>query len=583
MLKSIKWRLATIYVILVVIVMIMSGSLIVWMTSSSQEESMRDELISVADYITQGVDEAESSSEISETIKELIYVNRQLLTDKLVYLLDEEGRVLYPVVDQGSQDRFYTAQVMGALYGNTSNILDNVTIKGYDDAFFGYASPVNKDEKVIYVVYVLVSTQSLQVQLKNTVGVIVLAILLAIVIAGILGIIFSNFLTKPISVLSEKARAMAGGNLELSVTAVSDDEIGDLSRNFNTMAVSLKDTLDQISSEKNKLEIVFSHMTDGILVFDRLGMLTNYNPASVQMLDITNQMTFQDIFSPFTKEKFKDIYQEVLKNSLQLIIKVRGRYYNACFAKFISQHETLVGIICVLQDITEHKKLEEMQKEFVANVSHELRTPLTTIKSYTETLLDGALYETEIAENFLNVINHEADRMTALVQDLLDLSKLDNKQTNMTMETLNLNLLLEDSLEKFKLNIYKKEQKLIYHPADRNYIVMGDVNRIEQVFKNIISNAMKYSPEETTIEVGIFAHDPYVIVEVQDSGVGIPEDDLPRIFERFYRVDKARSREMGGTGLGLAIAKEIMEYHGGHIEVKSRLNEGSTFSLYFPI
>jgi two-component system sensor histidine kinase VicK len=239
-------------------------------------------------------------------------------------------------------------------------------------------------------------------------------------------------------------------------------------------------------------------------------------------------------------------------------------------------------MICVIQDITEHKKLEEMQKEFVANVSHELRTPLTTIKSYTETLLNGAMEEPEIAENFLNVINNEGDRMTALVQDLLDLSRLDNKQTTFIMEELNLNLLLEDSIEKYSIHVKKKKQTLAYIPARKAHKVLGDANRIEQVIKNIISNAVKYSGEETTINVSIFEQNENVIIKVEDSGFGIPEEDLPRIFERFYRVDKARSREMGGTGLGLAIAKEIMEYHGGHISVESQLGRGTTFMLHFP-
>ena len=276
-------------------------------------------------------------------------------------------------------------------------------------------------------------------------------------------------------------------------------------------------------------------------------------------------------------------YEHAIKKTIQNIIRVDDRYFNLCFAKFFSPHETLLGIICVIQDITEHKKLEAMQKDFVANVSHELRTPLTTIKSYTETLLEGALYETETALNFLQVINHESDRMTALVQDLLDLSKLDNKQVHLKIQKLNLNQLLEDSLNKFMIQIDKKNQVLIYHPSEVIFWINGDLYRLEQVLKNILSNAMKYSPETATIEIALYQHDNEVVIEVKDSGVGIPEADLLRIFERFYRVDKARSREMGGTGLGLAIAKEIMDYHKARIEVESTLGQGTTFYLYFSL
>lgn len=583
MTKSIKWRLVTIYVILVIIVMIMSGSLIVWLTSDEQYGALRDDVEEMGNQLSELINTEKTSTDIAKQIIVWIEIQAIYNQDKKIYLLDNYGDVIYPVQEEQTAEKFYHPQVMSAIHSANAKDLDKVKLVGDDKTEYrGYAQPVLYNEKVEYVVYILASTVNIKATLQNTIRVIAIAIVLAIIMAGVLGVIFSNFLTKPISILSKKAREMATGHLDDPIEVLSDDEIGELTNDFNTMASSLKDTLDQISGEKNKLEIVFSHMTDGILVFDKAGFLTHYNPASVSMLNITTQKSYKDVFSKYSDITFEHVFKSVMTDTTQHIIGVRARYYNLCIAKFLSQYETQVGLICVIQDITEHKKLELMQKEFVANVSHELRTPLTTIKSYTETLLGGALHETEIAERFLNVINHESDRMTDLVQDLLDLSKLDNKQTNFKMLAINLNQLLEESIAKYKIHADKKQQQLTFHNSDIAYVIVGDPNRIEQVIKNIVSNAVKYSPEDTAIDVSIYEHDNHVVLEVADAGLGIPEDEISRIFERFYRVDKARSREMGGTGLGLSIAKEIMEYHNGTISVVSQLGHGTTFYLKFP-
>lgn len=232
--------------------------------------------------------------------------------------------------------------------------------------------------------------------------------------------------------------------------------------------------------------------------------------------------------------------------------------------------------------MTEQKELDEMRKEFVANVSHELRTPLTTVKSYAETLLDGAIEDKNLAVSFLQVINNEADRMTALVQDLLELSRLDNKQVKFNFKSVNITQLIIKSVEQHQILAQKKNQKLDYSISNKKIVVNIDSERIQQVLSNVISNAIKYSPENAEINVKLYEEDDFALVSVSDTGFGIPESDLPRIFERFYRVDKARSRKVGGTGLGLAIAKEIMELHNGKIYAESEYGNGTTITLKFP-
>lgn len=583
MAKSIRLRLVLIYVVLVIIVMIICGSLIVWLTSNNEYNNMRKDLVYAVELTIQGIDMELSKDEIGDALKLYIEKNNNLYLDKKIYLLDSEGNTIFPNNRDESVKKFFYPQVMGALYGNKTNELDNVHIAGSNIEYKGYAEPIYYQDKVEYIVYILASTEKIKAMLSQTIGVIVLAMLLAIFMAAVLGFAFSGFLTKPISILTKKAQEMTSGNLDNPIQVYSDDEIGLLTSNFNTMARSLKDTLDQISGEKNKLEILFTYMTDGILVFNKEGFLTHNNPASKSMLNITNQKTFKDIFNKYLDINFNTVFNKVVNESVQHIIKVNTKYYNLCLAKFLSQSETQMGMICVIQDITEYKKLEELQKEFVANVSHELRTPITTIKSYTETLLDGAFSETEILINFLEVINHESDRMTELVKDLLDLSKLDNKQTTFIRKEFNLNELLQGSLEKYRIHVEKKEQKLTAHLDENTFYVLGDPDRIEQVIKNIISNAVKYSPEGADINVHIYEKDKNAVIEIKDSGLGIPEEDVPRIFERFYRVDKARSREMGGTGLGLSIAQEIMKRHGGRIEVSSTYGKGTSFYIIFPL
>ena len=239
------------------------------------------------------------------------------------------------------------------------------------------------------------------------------------------------------------------------------------------------------------------------------------------------------------------------------------------------------GTVVVLQDNTEQKRLDDMRKEFVANVSHELRTPLTTVKSYTETLMDGALDDRDMAMEFLDIINSEADRMSFLVRDLLQLSRFDNKQFNFNFSRININNFISENIRQSRIHAENKKQKLTFEPFERDIFITADKDRITQVFNNILTNAIKYSPEEASITVSVSETINYFKVAVKDTGIGIPKEDIGRVFDRFYRVDKARSRAMGGTGLGLAIAKEIMEAHGGKITAESEYGKGTTMTMWF--
>ena len=260
-----------------------------------------------------------------------------------------------------------------------------------------------------------------------------------------------------------------------------------------------------------------------------------------------------------------------------------GTKIRASYAAYRNEEEEMEGIIFLLQDITEHEKLESMRKEFVANVSHELKTPLTTIKSYTETMMEGGVDDPEMKQQFLSVIDSEADRMARLVSDLLQLSNMDFQQTKWDQQPINLLELTHKTLITMEHTMKAKQQRLVYQPPEEPVMTRGDEDAIEQVILNILSNAIKYTPAEGEIRIYLQKENQTAALTIQDNGMGIPSQDLPRVFERFYRVDKARSREQGGTGLGLSIAQQIMEAHGGTLHLYSREDKGTRVIMRFPL
>jgi len=581
--RSIRWRMVTIFVLLVVIVLMVSGTLIVFQTRNYEQNLIEKDIETLANTLLAAISTDQPITEIESDIIQVVSANENRIQGNRVYLLDHQGNIVYTQAASTVEEGFYNAQVMSALAGKDSLDFGEFSPSGEDSNHIGYARSISKNGEVIYVIYITASTKIVDDKISTTVGLIFMAIILAIALSVVLAFLFSNFLTKPISVLSQKARDMAKGELDDPIEVKSNDEIGELTINFNQMAASLKATMFEIGSEKNKMETVITHMTDGILVFDNYGVLSHKNPAAIRMLKLSNVIGYKDVFEPLVHIEYKELLKDIEFTTKKIDLNIGEAYYSVDFAKYMDKEGSVIGVISVVQDITEHKKLEKMQKEFVANVSHELRTPLTTIKSYAEMLLEGVAEDPEISTRFLGVINNESDRMTALVQDLLELSKIDNKKAVLETEVIDLKFLVKKAIDNYRIVAKNSQQELTFEVGDLEYLVLGDVNRINQVLNNLLSNAIKYSGEGAKIHVSIFSNPRYHMIGVSDNGMGIPEEDLDHIFDRFYRVDKARSRAMGGTGLGLAIAKEIMELHKGKIEVKSKVNVGTTFTILLPV
>ena len=345
----------------------------------------------------------------------------------------------------------------------------------------------------------------------------------------------------------------------------------------------LKDKLSEVSTKKNQIETILLHMTDGIIAFNMSGEIILINPAAKKFLSISPEdNTFNDIFKKFEIDinMEKIIYLESW-TSTEKRFQVDDRYVKVFFAPFKNEEDRPDGVIAVIQDITEHVKLDNMQKELVADVSHELKTPITSIMGYADTLLEGG-YDEETQQKFLNVIASESRRMARLVTDLLTLSRYDSNKKKTQKEAFDLGELVKKCQDKLAIEIKKKDHKVNCFVTADVPPVYADKYDIERVVLNILTNSIKYTPNggEIKIYVGFVYNDAYI--KIFDNGIGIPEEDLSRIFERFYRVDKARTREMGGTGLGLSIAKEILDKNGGSIDIKSVVGQGTEVVIRVP-
>lgn len=590
-LRSVQWRLVGIFVVLAIFLILPVG---LFLNKTVETEYYNDFKIGVEngfDYWT--ISENNTGDEMVDYLvrqKNALYQFYILAPDKTYTILkiNDGLELVYTSDSMGTDESFLTEllrsnNLVAVMAGNISG--DNKTLLSVEGRhYFDYARLIPLSD-ADYILYFRYDSNAWSPMISEFNNIIISSLLISIVISLVLGYILSKTITVPIVRITQRARNLAMGNFDKPLEVKSDDEIGQLTQTFNYMAKSLRDTITEVSSEKNKIETILNYMTDGVIAFNLEGEIIHINPASERMLgeDISDIK-----FNEFCEKYDLDIsLEEVLYleelSSKEVNITAEERYIRIYFAVFTDVSKKREGIIAVLQDITEHQKLELMRREFVANVSHELRTPLTSIKSYAETLLDGAVSDPDIAIKFLGVINNETDRMTRLVRDLLQLSRLDNQQMQWNMRELSFADLVKSCIEKMQIEADIKNQQLSSYTIGHIPKVTGDRDRLEQVIINLLSNAIKYTPIGGVITVYIGTIYSEVYVKLVDNGIGIPKKDQTRIFERFYRVDKARSREMGGTGLGLAIAKEITEVHNGIITINSELGNGTEVVVRLPI
>lgn len=579
MFKSIQWKILTLFILLTVSVMTFVGVFSAWSISNYYSVQFTEDMKvnTFTETMTEQLSKAADES-LSDMINVLSAYSVRMGIDSYrdVYVLSgSDASCLYSLSGK-SESIEITENIISALSGKTGDKSDS----GGD--IMDFAVPVKSGGKVLYVIYVADTKVEMYEVMKSILKNIFLALLIGLVISVFLGFVLSKTLIAPLVRLKNSASYMAEGNFTEKIKVSSDDEIGTLTDAFNHMAEELNLTMSEMAAEKTKIETILLYMADGVVAFNSEGVLIHINPAAMRLLDVTRDTVgkFDDFFSALGTDITIGQFLYLDREPTELGIDFKERHFMAYLAPLVSDGK-VIGVVSVFQDYTKQQKLDNARREFVANVSHELRTPITVIKSYTETLMDYRVHD-ETEANFLSVIDGEADRMTRLVADLLALSRLDNN-AELKAEPFDLKELLLLACARINVEAKKHSQTIDEHIDEFIPLVTGDHDRIEQVVVNIIGNAVKYTPDGGKIEVFGYSEDKKAYIKVKDNGIGIPEEDIPHLFERFYRVDKARSRSKGGTGLGLAIAKEIVDAHKGEIKVESREGEGTCITVILPI
>ena len=500
------------------------------------------------------------------------------------FVLDgETGAFLAGSTDSSELPREQTANLLtarnavaqrdGTLVGDESDITAS---------YMDVAIPILGSDGGAYIIYVLDNKDTVSGLNSQLFLIIMQALIIGLLISVLLSFLLSKTMVGPIEKLTASAEKVAAGDFDSKLTVESTDEIGILTGTFNEMAGVLEATLAAVENERNKLDTLFLHMTDGVVAFDHQGNLIHCNPAATSMLQRTvpSDSTYDQLFG--SVYPFQEMLSLQRPNYAEGEMVVGDRTLELYLAPFSDQASG--GVLIVLHDVTEQHRNEERRKEFVANVSHELRTPLTNVRSYAETLRDGGGdIPQDTANSFLDIIITETDRMTHIVQDLLTLSRLDAGNAELVLSRFPFGEAIQSVARANALAAKQRRHDLTYDPPESLPLIVGDRSRLEQVMMNIISNAIKYTPDGGHIRITAGSTESEVWMEVCDDGIGIPEKDRERIFERFYRVDKARSRESGGTGLGLSIAKEIVQRHHGAITLAPHQGPGTTVRLTLPI
>ena len=487
------------------------------------------------------------------------------------YILDSTGAYLAGTDDEYGPRLEYTEILLAVIrdrcvVGDESNIAAD---------YMDVAIPIDRGDGQ-YIIYIKDNRDTVD-ELNSQLFILIMqALVFGLLISVLLSFLLSKTMVTNIQRLTDGAERVAGGDFSDKLEVTSRDEIGVLTNTFNDMAQQLQDTLQQVENERNKLDTLFLHMTDGVVAFSAEGQVIHANPAAAQMLrcEIGEQTNYEQLFGDVASLESVLAAPDYLEGERE----ETGRYLELLLAPFDRENQT--GALVVIHDVTAQRKNEEMRREFVANVSHELRTPLTNIRSYAETLSENAGQVPPATEQkFLGVILNESDRMTHIVQDLLTLSRFDSGHSELKLGRFSFTGAINDLYNAVYMEAQKHDHTVELKLEPELPEIVADRERILQVMMNIVSNAIKYTPNGGHIEISAGRSEGRVWMEVADNGIGIPEADRARIFERFYRVDKARSRESGGTGLGLSIAKEIVDRHQGVLTTVGKESPGLTVRM----
>ena len=586
MLRSVHMKLVMIMVLLILSLMTVVGTFLINSVMAFYLEEFYTQMSRVFDQnqalsrnLEAEVTPDEDGAQAILSIMEAYYGDLGLDSrSRTLYILDGETGAYLTGTDEeeGRGLEYDSPNLTRALVEREEGTEANIAADYMDVAL-----PITRGDNQ-YVIYILDNKATVNSLISQIFGLILESLVFGLIISILLSFLLSKTMIIPIQRLTEGAMRVAEGDFSRRIEVTSRDEIGVLTDTFNDMARQLRDTLRQVENERNKLDTLFLHMTDGVVAFDREGHLIHCNPAATELLrrSIDPSCTYEELLGDL--HPFQNVLALQKPNYIEDELVVGDRTLALYLTPFSDKAQG--GVLILLHDVTEQHRNEERRKEFVANVSHELRTPLTNVRSYAETIRDaGDDIPREMENNFLDIIITETDRMTHIVQDLLTLSRLDAGNAELVLSRFPFHDAIESVVRSNSLNAKQRGHELTYVPEGELPLITGDRSRLEQVMMNILGNAIKYTPDGGHIRVTAGASPDTAWMEVRDDGIGIPEKDRERIFDRFYRVDKARSRESGGTGLGLSIAREIVQRHHGTISLVPHEGPGTTVRLELPI
>lgn len=586
MLNSIKYRFIAIYFLLVLICMSIVGTFIINRLETAQidnaTENMQSTLTSIINtspYLS-SQDWIEHQDQIINT-----FTNWRLPPNESLYAITPDENPLIVATSKNvnlltlalSDSSIEPDLILDSLAGNDAQRVVKDEAANLHEKHI--SKPVfSSNGDIMGIIYMTENLNGIYNVISNARIILTYATGIGLIITIVLGYFLANSITDPIRDVTKKASLMAKGDFNQKVDIKSNDELGNLGSMFNYLTEELKTTIDQMELEKGKLNTIFNYMQEGVIAVNKQNYLIHANPSARRLLNLSTvegeKMNLENI-------NITDIdYGEYSTLVGEKEFEISGKFYKLKYAPF-RREKSIQGLIVVFQDMTKEHTLDMMRKEFVANVSHELKTPITTVKSYSETILDSDM-DIEDIKHFVSTINRESNRMSRLVSDLLQLSNIDYGSNNFAYEEIDTYDMVSQTLESLEMMIEEKHHTISLDiPMDIKNIY-ADPHAVEQIMMNIVSNAIKYTNDGGLIKVICKNIDDIgVSICVKDNGIGIPNIDLSRIFERFYRVEKGRSRAMGGTGLGLSIAKELIETMGGSIDIKSEYGNGTEVNLIF--
>ncbi|MDQ0230926.1 cell wall metabolism sensor histidine kinase WalK [Metabacillus malikii] len=591
---SIHFKFVLVYVLLIVLAMQIIGIYFVRELEVSLKTNFVESISKRVNLLVYNIEqemsrEKKNPEEEEASLKEMRSIILDFKTSEItdVRVIDNNEIVLAATNDDNILGKKQNmANVKRALLGINYEPKFKIQ-KSSGERLVEMAFPINENNfsnNIIGVIYLEASMEEVYSQMQLINKIFATGTALSLFITAALGIFLARTITRPMVDMRKQAIELANGNFSRKVKVYGEDEIGQLAKTFNYLTGKLEEAQAMTEGERKKLASVIAHMTDGVIATNRTGKVILINNPALEMLNVSRgtvkNIHITDLLGLDEMDKFDSMVDDQDSIIIETGTKERSYILRVSFSAIQKESGIIDGVIAVLYDITEQEKIDQERREFVANVSHELRTPLTTMRSYLEALADGAWQDKDIAPQFLNVTQTETERMIRLVNDLLQLSKLDSTEYRLNKDWVNFTDFFNKIIERFEMTKSQHVTFIKKIPKDDLYVDI-DTDKITQVLDNIISNALKYSPEGGHITFKVNVLPAEIEISIRDEGVGIPKGEVNKIFDRFYRVDKARSRKLGGTGLGLAIAKEMVYAHGGDIWAKSKEGVGTT--VYFTI